>query len=223
MATVTFNQVEHDKVLALPTGERWRRGLLALRDVLKDTNRTDQVLYAYEHLNAGTEEWRAGRFYRSETARRLYAQDKTLDETTVDFSALAKLPEDTLGGAYARFMRDNGLTPDIFHCEGGLTAQGYFIKRMRQTHDVWHAATGIGPDIPGELELQAFTLAQLWAPSMVILVLGGMVRSLFLHPTGIPRAIRGFFRGLFARTLTDVPWEELWERPLSEVRAQLRL
>jgi ubiquinone biosynthesis protein Coq4 len=223
MATVTFNQVEHDKVLALPAGERWRKGLLALREVAADTSRTDRVLYAYEHLNAGGEKARAERFYRSEVARRLYAQDRTLDASTLDFGALAALPEGTLGQAYARFMREHGITPDIFTCEGKLTPEAYFIKRMRQTHDLWHTVTGADTDVAGELELQAFTFAQVRAPSQLIVVLGGALRALFLLPRALPGIVRGFFRGLFARSLTAVPWEDLWATPIAEVRAQLRL
>jgi ubiquinone biosynthesis protein Coq4 len=223
MATVTFNQVEHDKVLALPTGERWRKGLLALKEVAQDTTRTDLVLYAYEHLNAGGEQKRAEKFYRSPLTHQFYKEDRTLDARTLDFDKLAALPEGTLGHAYVQFMRDRGITPEIFTCEGKLTREAYMIKRMRQTHDLWHTVTGVDTDVAGELELQAFTLAQVWAPSMFIVVVIGALRALFTLPRAVPGIVRGFFRGLFARPLAPTPWEDLWSTPLAHVRTVLRL
>jgi ubiquinone biosynthesis protein Coq4 len=223
MATVTFNQVEHDKVLALPAGERWRKGMEALKQVAEDTTRTDLVLFAYEHLNAGGEKRRAARFYRQPVAQRLFEEDRTMDAKTLDFDALAALPQGTLGHAYATFMRGHGITPDIFTCEGELTREAYLIKRMRQTHDLWHTVTDIDVDVPGELELQAFTLSQVWAPSLFVVVVLGALRALFRMPAAVPGMVRGFFRGLFAKSLVAVPWEDLWATPIAEVRRQLRV
>jgi ubiquinone biosynthesis protein Coq4 len=223
MATVAFNQVQHDKVLALPVAERWRKGMQALHEAAQDTTRTDLILYAYEHLNAGGEKRRAARFYRQAAAQRLYEENRTMDATTLDFDTLAALPQGTLGHAYASFMRGHGITPDIFTCEGPLTREAYLIKRMRQTHDLWHTVTDIDVDVPGELELQAFTLAQVWAPSLFVVVIGGALRALFRMPSAVPGMVRGFFRGLFARSLVAVPWEDLWATPIAEVRRQLRV
>ena len=35
----------------------------------------------------------------------------------------------------------------------------YLAQRMRQTHDIWHVLTGYATDVAGEVQLQAFTLA----------------------------------------------------------------
>jgi ubiquinone biosynthesis protein Coq4 len=223
VATIAFNQPEHDKVLALPAAQRWRRGLAALLEVAADTSRTDRVLFAYEHLNAGTEKARAARFYRSPAARKLYQEDRTLDASTLDFGALATLPEGTLGHTYSRFMRERGLTPDVFACEGHLSPEAYLLKRIRQTHDLWHTIAGVDTDLAGELELQAFTLAQLWAPSLFVVVVLGGLRALFTLPRAVPRMVRGFFRGLFAQPLAAVPWEDFWATPIGQVRRALKL
>ena len=221
MGTVTFNQPAHNQILALATTERWRRGLLALLEVGKDPNRTDKVLEAYEHMNAGSENQRARRFYRSAAAVRFFEENRTLDATTVDYDRLLALPEGTLGYSYARFMKDRGLTPDIFTCEGALSPAAYFSKRMRQTHDLWHVITGVDTDVAGELELQAFTLAQVWAPSQWVLVGLGTLRALFTAPSMALGAVRGFFRGLRARKFAPVAWEERWAEPLADVRRSL--
>ena len=222
MHTVIFNTIDHQRIVELPAWQRWKRGLLALLEVGKDPDRTDKVLEAYEHLNAGTERSRVRRFYSSPDAQRLFAEDRTLDKTTLDATVLAKLPEGTLGHGYARFMTERGLTPDLFATQGALTREAFMIKRLRQTHDLWHVLTGINTDVPGELELQAFSTVQLRLPSAFLLVSLGTLRWLWRHPTLPFRVLRGAIAGLRARRLDSLPWEDFWAMPLSELRARLR-
>ena len=221
MQAVIFNAIDHQRIVELPAWQRWKRGLRALVEVGKDPDRTDKVLEAYEHLNAGTERSRVRRFYSSPDAQRLFAEDRTLDKTTLDVTALAKLPEGTLGQGYARFMTERGLTPDIFASQGVLTREAFMIKRLRQTHDLWHVLTGINTDVPGELELQAFSTVQLRLPSAFLLVFLGTLRWLGRHPTIPFRVLRGTIAGLRARRLEAVPWEDFWATPLTELRARL--
>jgi ubiquinone biosynthesis protein COQ4 len=222
METSTFSALNHQRIVELPAFERWKRGLRALIEVGKDPDRTDKVLEAYEHLNAGTEGYRVNRFYSSPRAEQLFLEDRTLDATTLDFAALAKLPEGTFGNAYARFMTERGLTPDIFAAQGRLSRTAFVIKRLRQTHDLWHVLTGIGTDVPGELELQAFSFTQLRLPSAFILIAMGTLRWSWRHPSLPFRVLRGAFAGLRAEKLDAQPWEELWARPLVELRRELR-
>src|SRR5690348_4159525 len=105
MATVTFNAVDHQRIVELSAWQRWKRGIQALLEVVRDPDRTDKVLEAYEYMNAGSEAVRTRQFYASGQGERLFAEDRSLDTTTVDFDALERLPEGTLGQTYARFMR----------------------------------------------------------------------------------------------------------------------
>ena len=222
MAAITFSAVDHQRVVDLSFWQRWKVGVQALLEVGKDPDRTDKVLEAYEHLNAGGESKRARRFYASGSGERLFKKNRTLDGTTVDFAALARLPQGTLGHQYARFMRERNLTPDIFAAQGELAREGYMIKRLRQTHDLWHVLTGINTDVSGELELQAFTFAQMGIPSALMLVTFGTLRWLPKDLTLPFRVIRGALRGLQAQLLAPVEWEEQWTRPLVELRRELR-
>lgn len=222
MEAITFNAVEHQRIVDLPLWNRWKVGLAALLEVARDPDRTDKVLEAYEHLNAGGEHHRARRFYAHADGERMYREDRTLDATTIDFDALLLLPDDTLGHAYATFMRERGLTPDIFAARGPLDQRTYVIKRLRQTHDLWHVLTGINTDVPGELELQAFTLAQMRLPSAALLVSMGTVRWLAKSPTLPFRVLRGALRGLRAKLIAPTAWEDHWATPLPELRRSLR-
>lgn len=221
MYDVVFNAVEHQRINDLPVWTRWRIGLRAMLEVGKDPDRTDKVLEAYEHLNAGGEAKRARLFYASPEGEALFQGNVTLDRTTVDFDALSKLPEGTLGHSYAKFMKDRGLTPDIFNSRGELSREVYVIKRLRQTHDLWHVLTGIDTDVPGELELQAFTFTQLWLPSAFILVAFGTLRWLHRTPSLPFRVLRGMVNGLRARVLAPVPWERRWNVPVAQLRREL--
>ncbi len=221
MEAMALSEAGHESVLKLSALQRWRRGLRALLEVGKDPNRTDKVLEAYEHMNAGSEAARMERFYRLPHAQRLREEDRTLDSKTVDYPALLKLPPDTFGHQYARFMKEHQLTPDLFKAEGPLSQQAYMVKRLRQTHDLWHVVTGYQTDVIGELELQAFTFAQMKIPSALVLVFFGVVRWFLTGPELVVKVVRAFWRGRKARVLAATPWEELWSRPLEQVQEQL--
>src|SRR5213075_2480235 len=94
--------------------ERWRRALTALANVLIDPTRTDQVLEFGIYMNAGTLQRRIERFFEDPMAQRLYDEHRTIDSHTVDLDALAALPPDTLGHAYAKFLTSRGFSPAVF-------------------------------------------------------------------------------------------------------------
>ncbi len=210
--------------LSMSPVERWRRALAALANVIADHGRTDQVLEFSVHANAGTMVRRIGRFFDDPRGRRLYEERRAIDSRTVDLDRLGRLPAGTLGRAYADFMRGNGITPEVFDgapAEVGDPRAAYVVQRMRQTHDLWHVATGYATDPASEIALQAFTYAQVGAPSSLILAAAGTLYGARRAP-GLPRAAIAAFRaGRRAEKLVVFPWEDHWETPLAEVRAML--
>jgi ubiquinone biosynthesis protein COQ4 len=208
----------------LPATERWRRALGALAKVMANPDRTDQVLEFGMYANAGTMKSRVHRFYDDPRGRLLYEQRRTLDSTTVDLDALGRLPEGTLGRAYADFMRSRGITPEIFDGTPAEVADpriAYAIQRIRQTHDLWHVVTGYETDPLGEIVLQAFMFAQVRAPSSGLLAVAGTLRGLRARP-GLPReVIAGYRRGRRAEPMPMFLWEDHWETPLATVRELL--
>lgn len=210
--------------LSMSPAERWRRALGALANVIADHGRTDQVLEFSVHANAGTMVRRIGRFFDDPRGRRLYEERRAIDSRTIDLERLGRLPAGTLGRAYADFMRGNGITPEVFDGappEVGDPRAAYVVQRMRQTHDLWHVATGYATDPASEIALQAFTYAQVGAPSSLILAAVGTLHGVRRAP-GLPRAAIAAFRaGRRAEKLVVFPWEDHWETPLAEVRAML--
>ncbi|WP_224243893.1 Coq4 family protein [Hyalangium gracile] len=145
----------------------------------------------------------------------------------IDLEALGRLPEGTLGHEYSRFMRRHGLDPAALPI-GPVKDEVSFIEaHMRETHDLWHVVTGFGPDVAGELGLQAFYLAQFPNRVALSILSAGLLNTLLyaFEDSGarMTQISRGWLLGRQARPLFGMDWKQLWNTPLSEVRAQLGL
>jgi ubiquinone biosynthesis protein Coq4 len=221
---------ERVDAMALPAVERWRRAFAALARVVADPGRTDQVLVFSMYANAGTMARRVERLFEDPRCRRLYEEHRAIDSKTIDLDRLGSLPEGTFGRAYADFMRSRGLTPEIFDDAPREIVDpraAYVIQRLRQTHDLWHVVTGYNTDPSGEITLQAFTFAQVRAPSSLLITAAGLLNSSRWQSTlrgrrALRRSVAAAFRaGRRAESLALFPWEDHWETPLAEVRALL--
>ena len=101
------------------------------------------------------------------------------------------------------------------------------MHRLRETHDIVRVLTGCGTDGVGELGLQAFNLAQVRSPLAVMLIFGGLLKTLQDDEPIAPllQALsNGFAMGLSAGSLVIAQhFEDHWERPLSTWRDALGL
>ncbi|HSD86918.1 MAG TPA: Coq4 family protein [Kofleriaceae bacterium] len=211
-------------VADLPAPVRWGRAVRALARVLRNPEETDQVLVFSNLANAGQRDRRLHRFFDDARGKKLFEEKRALDSHTIDLAALLALPADTLGHAYARFMKSHGLTPDVFDGppeEIRDERAKYVVQRMRQTHDLWHVVTNCETDPAGEIALQAFTFAQVRAPSSAILATLGTLRTLRYSREVGPDALELYRMGSAARPLVLFPWEDHWTTPLTEVRRML--
>jgi ubiquinone biosynthesis protein COQ4 len=145
----------------------------------------------------------------------------------VDLAALGRLPEGTLGRAYADFMRAAGLDPANLPLLESRNEYQWFAAHLYETHDLWHVATGFEPDVAGELGLQAFYLAQFEGPLPVAILSAGLLNTVLfsMNEAGkrMEEIVRGFQLGRAARPLFGVRWAEQWSRPLDDVRRELGL
>lgn len=96
------------------------------------------------------------------------------------------------------------------------------MQRYRECHDFYHALTGLPVVVEGEVALKAFefanTLLPMTALSLVALVrLKREERRRFWNVYG-PWAVRN---GLRAEEVVNVYWEEVLERDVDELRAEL--
>lgn len=145
---------------------------------------------------------------------------------TPDLDALLRLPEDSLGFAYATHMRSANLNPEFYRKVNLQDDTTYLALRMRQTHDIWHTVTGFGTDSPGEIGLQSFQLAQNRSPLAVMLIAAVTLNLIKMNHdiTPLARVIQqGYELGYQAKPFLAQKWEEAWEKPLADWRSELNV
>ncbi|MBD2044981.1 hypothetical protein H6F78_04935 [Coleofasciculus sp. FACHB-64] len=145
---------------------------------------------------------------------------------TPNLEALLKLPEDSLGFAYASHMRAANLDPEFYRQVELQDDTSYLALRMRQTHDIWHTVTGFGTDPVGEIGLQAFTLAQNRSPLAVMLIAAITLNTIKMNSDLNPlvRLIQqSYDLGDRAKPFLGQKWEEAWEKPLADWRSDLNV
>ncbi|HEU4409846.1 MAG TPA: Coq4 family protein [Polyangiaceae bacterium] len=203
--------------------------LAALRSMLviaRDPRRLDAVFALRESIDdSSVLEPVVARLRAGEATGRALRERARLGR--VDLAALSALPEGTLGRAYADFMRAANLDPASIPTLEARGEHGWFTAHLYETHDVWHVVAGFGPDVAGELGLQAFYFAQLEGPLPMAVLTAGLLNTVVSAMGDAPRRMdeiaRGWRLGRAARPLFGVRWDERWARPLDEVRRELGL
>ncbi len=214
--------------LPLPHYDLPRAGS-ALAALLRNPDDLPQVFTLIQSMSGTSPHRLLLRMRRNKAGARLLREEPDIVPLLADREALSRLPEGSLGRAYLAFVESEGIsaqgikdaaeagedraTPDAFR---------YIHARMRDTHDLWHAATGYKGDVLGELSLLAFTLAQNWNSAVALIVVAGMLK--WLGEGGSAQMIwEGYVRGREAAWLPAADWESLLALPLEEVRKKLHL
>jgi len=203
------------------------RGLRAIGRVIRDPNRLDEifVLADLSEHSKGLEQAIA-RFRADPAFRRAFETKPRLGP--VDQEALHRLPEGTLGRAYAEFMAERGLRhEDLKLVEGGERDMDWIRNHLRETHDLWHVVTGFGTDIPGELGLQAFYCAQVKGPLPVLILSMGLINTLLFSMESLDERLtaisHGYQLGKRTKPLFGLDFRASFARPLADLRGELGL
>jgi ubiquinone biosynthesis protein COQ4 len=203
------------------------RGGHAFLKIAKDPNRLDEVFNLIDAIsdNPNISQQFVESYRKLPTAAQTFRDKPRLG--AIDLEALGQLPAGTLGHEYSRFMRRNGLDPSSLPLHPVEDDASYIEAHLRETHDLWHVVTGFGPDVAGELGLQAFYLAQV--PNRVALAIlsAGMINTLIYafedSAARMTQIARGWLLGRQTQILFGTDWKQLWATPLSEVHARLGL
>lgn len=163
---------------------------------------------------------------RSPAWRRMLSAHPSLQAGDVDLEALERLPEGTLGHAYARYYRDNKISPFATTLEVRSDID-FIAKRYRETHDLLHVVTGYATDVMGEMELQAYALGNLGIRTALLILVVGTLGQFKTRHAGVDsseylRRLRAaYHRGRAAPNFLDFWFEDHWETPVSTLRARL--
>lgn len=217
-----------------PQRIEWRKAWRALRRVLADPDRTEEVFELIDAVSGPSfDRWYARFQEDPESARLLLDQPSALE--ALGNPRLRWLPPETLGRAYAETMARFELTGEGLVKASEAAADSapvperpedperdYFGDRVRDTHDLWHVVTGYGMDDAGEAALVAFSYGQSRMLGFGVLALAAMVIAPKTWTLSFERyLLRAWRRGRRARPFHAVPWERWLELPLDEVRRRL--
>jgi ubiquinone biosynthesis protein COQ4 len=209
-----------------------RRALRAARILASDPDDLPQVFTIIESLSFDTLHRIGERMKQTEVGRRMVAARPDIVERLADRAALARLPEGTLGRAYLAFVERENISAEgirAAHDKGKTDhlplpeSLEWVHSRMRDTHDLWHAAVGYHGDVLGETSLLAFTFAQTWNPAIGLILAIGLAKTIGVAPEARKTILDGFRRGKKAAWLPGQDWESMLALPLEEVRRRLSL
>jgi len=117
---------------------------------------------------------------------------------------LASCPVNSLGYSLAEYLTKFNFDPNFYRNLEVKDDFTYLCLRRRQTHDIWHIITGFGTDPASELGLKAFELAQTRSPMSVIILAGGLIRTIFKNPQELievlDRIALGYRMGMTAKS-----------------------
>ena len=200
--------------------------LYALARIAKDPSQLEVVFSLVDTLRTDPES--TARFTKVFARPEMDAPRKAkLRTPTLVLTELDKLPEGSFGRAAAAFFRASNLDPGALPRTDPKTDVEWLTSHLYETHDIWHVATGFGPDVASELGLQAFYAAQFDAPLPVAILSAGLLNSVVFTPgegrERIAAIARGWNMGIKAKLLLGQDWTKFLPLPLEEVRAQLGL
>lgn len=202
----------------------------ALARLLRDPDDLPQVFALIDSISGTAPQRLVRGFKRSEGGARLLRERPDIVPLLADRATLGALPDGSLGRRYLAFVESEALSPQGIrdasatgakHDAGASESVRYVKERMRDTHDLWHAATGYQGDVAGELALLGFTLAQNWHTGIAVILTTAILKGFSFDARKL--ITEGYRRGRAARYMPSLEWESLLALPLSEVRARLGL
>ncbi len=208
---------------------RFRDAWASLQRLRRDPDDTRAVFEIIDALTGPGTDRLFRRFEATESGRRVLDEKRDLLTVLQDRERLRAMPEGSFGRAYADFTDRENLSADGLVEASNTGEDRYaelsedrrrFAMRLRDSHDLEHVLSGYGRDLCGEAALLTFGQAQGWNHGI-----GLIVAMAYLEGDAATRRMMraAWKRGRKASWLAAADWEALLERPLDEVRAELRM
>ncbi|MBH8562895.1 hypothetical protein I8748_12005 [Nostoc sp. CENA67] len=144
----------------------------------------------------------------------------------VDLQQLHQLPKNTLGYLYADHMLKCGLTPP--QTPEVIDEKSFPSIHLLETHDIWHVVTNSDVTIAGEIQLEAFYVAQIYPYPLFLALLAKnllktAIEDIELSEQHMNALVQGWLLGKQAKPLFGIQWNTLWETPIDELRTELNI
>ena len=160
----------------------------------------------------------------SPTGRRILRDRPRISSQTMSMKYLRSLPSNTVGHAYASWLDREGVSPDTRDTVKYIDDEecAYVMQRYRESHDFYHALTGLPIVREGEVALKAFEFANTLLPmtglsTFAVTTLKRAERKRFFT-IYMPWAVSN---GLQAKEVINVYWEEQLDKDVDELRRDL--
>ena len=214
----------------------WRDGLGNLFRFLRGTGGLESAFDAMFALAGPTVEREFDRFAAHPVGRRLLQEvpRRDLNRHLADRKTLKAMPKDSFAAAYLAYMGGEGMGSAEYFLEaahleekaaryGWTEDQCWFVRRMANSHDLFHVLSGYDRTILGEVGVDAFTAGQI-----PLLPLKLLLAYLFLlkpsEPVGWVRFVwRSYRHGKQTPPLMCVDYEDLLPKPLAQVRNEIEM
>lgn len=140
------------------------------------------------------------------------------------FSSLSKLPSNTFGYHYSKFMHAHGFDhtsrPPVKYVDDPESA--YILLRYRESHDYYHTLFNLPPTVLGEIILKYIeTLEFKLGGTALQAVLGTLVNLDEKERSVVLGVLQEISEGREGECLLSVFWEEEFENDIEEVRRRL--
>ena len=236
MATIAEPQPQAAPPAVYGTSSRrdWKGARIALRRLLADSDDTVQAFLIMRALNADTPARQFRRLLETPGGGRIAYHRTELSRLWSNPAVVASFPTGSVGAAYRDFLARTGYTAAGLADVSGANdvsdelehPYGWFGRRERDLHDIWHVLTGYYADEPlGESCLIAFSYAQTDGLGWAAISGGAALKSLRITgETGFSRAVwEGYRNGKRATWLSGEDYEQLMHEPLDRARQRLKI
>ena len=214
----------------------WRHGLRCLLRFLTTPSDLENSFEAMFALAGPTLEREFRKFASHPVGRSMLNEDprRDLNALLADREALAAMSKGSFAHAYLDYLGDDQMGSSEYFLEaagldekarrfGWSDDQLWFVKRMANSHDLFHIVTGYDRDVTGEVGVICYTAGQI-----PLLPLRMLLPYFFVlkpsQPIRWARFVREAFRhGRQTSSLACVDYEALLPLPLDEARRDIGL
>ena len=144
---------------------------------------------------------------------------------------LARCPKDSLGGLLHGLVVDKGFDLEVLDRDGiGLDSLPvplpYLNVRILQCHDIWHFVGGYETTSLHEVAISGFQMGQFghhYSSMFLGVVLAQVAFIAPVEATGflLDTVLSSYVHGRETPPLMAVPWEEIWDQTLENIRLKL--
>ncbi len=209
-----------------------RKRLLHHLKELNDGDPTKILDAAYsvgDAIGGMSEERQLRRILATPEGQALWTRGTSLTDALADHSALARLPQGSLGRAFLAFCQRHGLNSrELVEHQHAMSRDYHQLDPVRQwfndrlvvMHDLWHVLLGYDATNAGESALMCFMLPHRFNDRALPIFI---TMSLFTGRISWRNAWEAFVRGRRASFMVAAPFEDLLALPLDEARERLEI